>query len=120
MRRPPPMSLQASKLYTPIIFEGFQGEYERSFAAWTKALDENNAYLLGDCTYEEYKFVGDPLKQIVLCSCRQFDRIGILCGHALKVLDLMNIKSLSPQYVLKHWRQGKRGPELYKTIREET
>ena len=61
MRRPPSMSLQASKLYTPIIFEAFQGEYERSFAAWTKALDENNAYLVGDCTYEEYKFVGDPL-----------------------------------------------------------
>ena len=114
------MLLQASKLYTPIIFEAFQGEYERSFAAWTKALDENNAYLVGDCTYEEYKFVGDPLKQIVLCSYKQFDRIGILCGHALKVLDLMNIKSLRPQYVLKHWRQGKHGLELYKTIREET
>jgi hypothetical protein len=101
------MLLQASKLYTPIIFEAFQGEYERSLAAWTKVLDENNAYLVGDCTYEEeYKVVGDPLKQTVLCSCKQFDRIdriGILCGHALKVLDLMNIKSLPAQYVLKRW-----------------
>ena len=61
MMRPPPMLVQASKLYTPIIFGAFQGEYERSFAAWTKALDENNAYLVEDCTYEEYKFVGDPL-----------------------------------------------------------
>jgi hypothetical protein len=30
MRRPPPILVQASKLYTPIIFEAFQGEYERS------------------------------------------------------------------------------------------
>lgn len=32
-------------------------------------------------------------KQTIECSCWMFDRIGILCGHALKVLDLMNIKS---------------------------
>jgi zinc finger SWIM domain-containing protein 3 len=109
MRRPPPILLQASKLYTPIIFEAFQGEYERSLAACTKALDEDNAYLVGHCIYEEeYKVVGDPLKQTVLCSCKQFDRIGILCGHALKVLDLMNIKSLPPQYVLKRWTREAR------------
>jgi zinc finger SWIM domain-containing protein 3 len=109
MRRPPPMLLQASKLYTPIIFEAFQGEYERSLAAWTQALDENNAYLVGDYTYEEeYKVVSDRLKQTVLCSCKQFDRIGILCGHALMVLDLMNIKLLPAQYVLKRWTREAR------------
>jgi zinc finger SWIM domain-containing protein 3 len=98
------MLVQASKLYTPIIFEAFQGEYERSLAACTKAQDGTNEYLVGDFTYEEeYKVVGDPLKEMVVCSCRQFDRNGILCSHALKVLDLMNIKSLQPQYVLKHW-----------------
>jgi len=96
-------------LYTPIIFEAFQGEYEISLAACTEALNENNAYLVGDCIYEEeYKVVGDPLKQTVLCSCKQFDRIGILRGHALKVLDLMNIKSLPPQYVLKRWTREAR------------
>jgi hypothetical protein len=58
------------------------------------------------CYYnEEYKVVGDPLKQTVVCRCKQFDRIAILCGHALKVLDLVTIKSLPPQYVLKWWTQ---------------
>jgi zinc finger SWIM domain-containing protein 3 len=109
MMRPPPMLVQASKLYTPIIFEAFRGEYERSLAACTKALDGTNEYLVGDFTYEEeYKVVGDPLKETVVCSCRQFDRIGILCSHALKVLDLMNIKSLPPQYVLKRWTREAR------------
>lgn len=60
MMRPPPMLVQASKLYTPIIFEAFQGQYERSLAACTKALDGRNEYLVGDFTYEEeYKVVGD-------------------------------------------------------------
>jgi hypothetical protein len=73
-------------------------------AVCTKALDGTNEYLVEDFTYEEeYKVVSDPLKETVVCSCRQFDRIGILCSYALKVLDLMNIKSLPPQYVLKHW-----------------
>ena len=91
MKRPPPILVQAGNVYVPGIFEAFQGEYERSLAACTKALDGCNEYLVGDFTYEEeYKVIGDPLKQTVECSCPQFDRIGILCGHALKILDLMN------------------------------
>jgi hypothetical protein len=43
---------------------------------------------------EEYKVIGNPLEQTVLCSYSQFNRVGILCCHALKVLDLINIKSL--------------------------
>jgi hypothetical protein len=72
-------------------------------------LDANNTYLVGDFTFEEgYEVIGDPSKETVVCKCQQFDRIGILCAHALKVLDLMNIKSLPPQYVLKRWTREAR------------
>jgi zinc finger SWIM domain-containing protein 3 len=105
-----PMLLQVSKLYTPVIFEAFQGKYERSMAACTLALEGNNEYFVSiksldkDFRYEkEYKVIGDPLQQTSTCSYGQFNRIGILCGHAIKVLDLMNIKSLPAQYVLKRW-----------------
>nr|ABF95222.1 transposon protein, putative, unclassified [Oryza sativa Japonica Group] len=110
-----PMLLQASKVYTPIIFEAFKGEYERSMAACTKALDGDNEFLVsigsfeGDLTFEEeYRVVGDPSEQTSICSCGKFNRIGILCGHALKVLDLMNIKSLPAQYILKRWTREAR------------
>jgi hypothetical protein len=56
----------------------------------------------------EYRVVGDPSEQTSICSCGQFNRIGILCGHALKVLDLMNIKSLPAQYILKRWTREAR------------
>ena len=109
------MLIQASKLYTPTIFEAFQGEYERSMVACTTALEGTNEYLIAigsldeNFTLEkEYKVIGDPLEQTSTCSCGQFSRIGILCGHALKVLDLMNIKSLPPQYVLKRWTREAR------------
>jgi zinc finger SWIM domain-containing protein 3 len=88
-----PMLIQTSKLYTPIIFEAFQGEYKRSMVACTTALEGSNEYLVAigsldeNFTFEkEYKVTGDPLEQTSTCSCGQFGRIGILCGHALKVL----------------------------------
>ena len=107
------MLLQLSKLYTPIIFEAFQGEYERSMAACTTALEGNSEYLVSiyheDFRYEkEYKVIGDPLQQTSTCSRGQFNIIGILCSHAIKVLDLMNIKSLPAQYVLKRWTKEAR------------
>jgi hypothetical protein len=111
-----PMLIQASKLYTPIIFEAFQGEYERSMAACTRALERNIEYLVAlggldenfTLLEKEYRVIGDPLQQTSTCNCEQFDRVGILCGHALKVLDLMNIKSLPTQYILKRWTREAR------------
>ena len=65
-----PMLIQASKMYTPHIFEAFQGEYERSMVACTTALECENKYLVAigsldeNFTFEkEYKVNGDPLKQ---------------------------------------------------------
>ena len=105
-----PILIQASKLYTPHIFEAFQDEYERSMVACTTTLECVNEYLVkigslneNFTSEKEYKVIGDPLKQTSTCSCGQFNRIGILCGHALKVLDLMNIKTLPTQYVPKRW-----------------
>ena len=39
------MLIQASKMYTPIILEAFQGEYERSMVACSTALEGNIAIL---------------------------------------------------------------------------
>jgi hypothetical protein len=102
------MLVQVSKLYTPLIFEAFQLQYERSVVACARPLDGENEYLVTigneDLIFEkEYKVIVNSLEQIVICTCNQFKRIGILCGHALKVLNLMNIKTLPPQYILKRW-----------------
>jgi len=36
-----PMLVQASEVYTIVIFKAFQGQYERFMDAWSRALDEN-------------------------------------------------------------------------------
>jgi hypothetical protein len=103
------MLLQASKVYTPNTFESFQNEYERSMSAYIKAV-EHNEYIVAigsldnESTFEEEcRVVGNYSEQLVTCSCGQFERAGILCIHALKVLDVMNIKSLPERYILKRW-----------------
>uniref|UniRef100_A0A8R7Q4E2 SWIM-type domain-containing protein n=1 Tax=Triticum urartu TaxID=4572 RepID=A0A8R7Q4E2_TRIUA len=112
-----PMLLQTSEAYTPTIFEAFKSEYRRSMAACSRALDGDNTYVVtivranGDLSSElERIVVGDPLEQTASCSCFQFKRTGVLCAHALKVLDLMNIKLLPNHYPLKRWtREAKSG-----------
>jgi zinc finger SWIM domain-containing protein 3 len=112
-----PMLVQASQVYTPIIFEALQSEYERSMAACARVLDGDNKYaiaigsLRGDLSFEQERIViGDPLNQTVSCSCGMFNRSGILCAHGLKVLDLMNIKILLAHYILKRWtREARNG-----------
>jgi zinc finger SWIM domain-containing protein 3 len=90
-------------------------------AACTKLLDGNKyvvsiAILHGDITFEDERIVlGDPLNKTATCSCGMFERTGILCGHGLKVLDLMNIKTLPTHYVLKRWtREARKGSILDK------
>ena len=112
-----PMLVQASEVYTPVIFEAFQGEYERSMAACARVLDGEHKYavvvgnLLGELSSEvEYIVLGDPLHQKASCSCKMFERTGILCAHSLKVLDLMNIKRLPLHYILNGWtREARNG-----------
>jgi hypothetical protein len=45
---------------------------------------------------------------MVFCSCRQSEKIGILCSHNLKVLDMMNMKVLPEHYILKRWTRETR------------
>jgi hypothetical protein len=34
----------------------------------------------------------NPLDQTLSCSCRKFETFGILCRHALKILNVFDIK----------------------------
>ncbi|XP_078182803.1 protein FAR1-RELATED SEQUENCE 5-like isoform X1 [Carex rostrata] len=108
-----PILLQASRIYTPKIFESFQDEYELAMGAYVKppfeGQQKNEFFVsVGDLELESryekcFKVIGNVSDQMVLCNCNKFESHGLLCGHALKVLDLMNIKLLPERYILKRW-----------------
>jgi hypothetical protein len=52
--------------------------------------------------------MGNHVEQKVSCDCRKFETHGILCSHALKVLDVMNIKQIPEHYILKRWTRDAR------------
>ena len=38
---------------------------------------------------------------VVTCSCKMFEILGLLCRHALQILIVKNVTELSVQYILK-------------------
>ncbi|KAL6905984.1 hypothetical protein ACP4OV_003585 [Aristida adscensionis] len=79
-------------------------------AAYTRPSSEENGYIVGIEILDEKSILEEErmvfyysCEQKVICTCKLFERTGILCSHALKVLDLMNIKQLPEHYIMKRW-----------------
>ncbi|KAJ3708531.1 hypothetical protein LUZ61_012236 [Rhynchospora tenuis] len=77
-----------------------------------------NAYTLGIRSTQANESFNSTLKRylnlknapvrvdkLVVLSCKMFERVEILCCHALKVLDREDIKIIPPKYILKSWTQ---------------
>ncbi|KAK2965105.1 hypothetical protein RJ640_026115 [Escallonia rubra] len=107
-----PLLKQAGKVYTPKIFELFQRQWEKSLLALVGNKQERGGlqeYLIVSCDEEgEYVVTHDEENATLSCSCNKFETVGILCGHALKVLDVLGIKYIPETYILKRWTRGAR------------
>ncbi|KAG8383568.1 hypothetical protein BUALT_Bualt04G0027100 [Buddleja alternifolia] len=57
--------------------------------------------------------VFDKHKCEVQCSCHKFETMGILCKHALKALDFMNVGFLPESYIKKRWTKNVRNRVPY-------
>ncbi|XP_028806268.1 protein FAR1-RELATED SEQUENCE 5-like isoform X1 [Neltuma alba] len=101
-----------SDAYTPRAFEVFQQGYEKSLNVVVNQFSRNGSLFEYKAnTFEhirQYNVTFNSLDDTVLCSCMQFERVGFLCSHALKVLDHMNIKVVPSQYILKRWTKEAR------------
>jgi hypothetical protein len=112
-----PLLKHAVEMYTPVIFKKFHDEYDYASAAIIKHRSESQSvheYIVG--LYEkdkEYKVIFDHDNKIISYSCMKFEIFGILCCHALKVFDLLDIKRIPDAYILERWtREAKSGPIL--------
>ncbi|OMO97920.1 Cytochrome P450 [Corchorus olitorius] len=100
----------ASEIYTPKAFEVFQHEYEKSLNVVADQCSQNG-YLYKVKTFgqnKEYNVTFDPSNDTVICSCMKFEYVGFLCSHAVRVLDLRNIKVVPSQYILRRWTKDAR------------
>jgi zinc finger SWIM domain-containing protein 3 len=104
-----PILNQVAKLYTPKVFALFQNEVEEVQPLSIinhNASQATHTYVVGVFNgHGEYKIMWNPLDQTLSCSCRKFETFGILCRHALKILDVLDIKLIPNRYITKRWRR---------------
>uniref|UniRef100_A0A2N9FI68 Protein FAR1-RELATED SEQUENCE n=1 Tax=Fagus sylvatica TaxID=28930 RepID=A0A2N9FI68_FAGSY len=104
-----PMEKQAANIYTRTMFEIFQNELIRIMSVPLRRITKSGTTFTFKVTEGEnieniVEF--NRLDSTVTCSCRMFESIGILCVHALKVLNTKNIFQIPPQYILKRWTKS--------------
>ncbi|GFP84970.1 protein far1-related sequence 5 [Phtheirospermum japonicum] len=99
-------------VYTPVIFKAFQHEYENCLnIVVNQCVETVNSVEYKVSTYgqvRQYTVLCSSEDDSVACSCMKFESVGILCSHALKVLDYSNIKIVPSQYMLKRWTRDAR------------
>ncbi|KAL8471176.1 hypothetical protein ACS0TY_028125 [Phlomoides rotata] len=103
---------QVREVYTPIIFKTFHQEYENCLnIVISQSIDAVPSVEYKVNTYGEvrhYTVLYSSEDDSVACSCMKFESVGILCSHALKVLDYRNIKIVPSRYVMKRWTRDAR------------
>ncbi|XP_042496111.1 protein FAR1-RELATED SEQUENCE 5-like [Macadamia integrifolia] len=107
-----PIMNQALEIYTPKIFEELQHKYIWITACFIKFQKEsatihNNIVVFVDREWN-FNVECNPVGPTIACSCRKFETFGILCCHALKIFDVLDIKFIPANYVLRRWTRGGR------------
>ncbi|XP_051117885.1 protein FAR1-RELATED SEQUENCE 5-like [Andrographis paniculata] len=106
------MLKQMREIYTPVIFKMFQQEYESYLNNVIGQCSDNLSsveYKVGAYgRVRHHRVLYSSEDESVACSCRMFQSVGILCSHALKVLDYRNIKLVPGHYILKRWTRDAR------------
>lgn len=103
-------------IYSPEVFEVFQKEFEDSCDLVIDQCNENgplSEYKLSSfgklC---QHTVAFNSSDETVECSCMKFEYAGILCSHALKVLDVRSIKVVPEKYILKRWTKDARVEDI--------
>lgn len=88
----------AAKVYTPVVFKIFENEVLQALNCdlfYYGDVDAEKVYRLKvHDQHHEHVVKFCPLESRVKCSCKKFEFVSILCFHALKMLDINNIKTV--------------------------
>ncbi|KAG6744874.1 hypothetical protein POTOM_051514 [Populus tomentosa] len=100
---------QAADIYTCTLFKTFQEEFLKCLSVTIEETASNETittYKLTEEGQKESVVEFNCLDSRVACSCKKFESFGILCVHALKVLNARNIFHIPHKYVLKRWTKS--------------
>lgn len=103
-----PIEEQCRRLYTLAMFKVFQKELLECYSYAGIKINVEGAisrYLVQKCgNGDERNTVAFNASNLnISCSCKMFEFEGVLCRHALKVFQIMNIRELPSRYILHRW-----------------
>ncbi|KAM0029601.1 putative transcription factor FAR family [Helianthus debilis subsp. tardiflorus] len=106
-----PLEEQCSRLYTITVFKAFQQELLESYNYVGIKINMEGTvsrYLVQKCgNGDERNTVAFNASNLnINCSCRMFEFEGILCRHALKIFQVMNVKEVPSSYILHRWTKN--------------
>ncbi|EPS67201.1 hypothetical protein M569_07575, partial [Genlisea aurea] len=106
-----PIEEQCRRLYTMEMFKIFQKELLECYSYVGIKINVEGTisrYLVQKCgNGDERNTVAFNTSNLnVSCSCKMFEFEGILCRHALKVFQIMNIRELPSRYILHRWSKN--------------
>ncbi|WVZ77422.1 hypothetical protein U9M48_025287 [Paspalum notatum var. saurae] len=102
-----PMLKTAADSYTRTVYVDFEEEFKKLFILPCSFLSQNgtiSTYKLSPLNLEaEAYVVFNSEDTTISCSCKMYECKGMLCKHALRVLNYSNIFTLPSHYILKRW-----------------
>ena len=98
----------AMQRYTTTIFREVEAEYSHALGSILKLLDQVGSAHMYEVWLEgkeqtKQRVSFDSLTQQVECSCKNFEEVGWLCFHSLRVLIQHSLTSIPPKYIKKRW-----------------
>ncbi|KAL2898336.1 Protein FAR1-RELATED SEQUENCE 11, partial [Bienertia sinuspersici] len=99
-----PMEKQASQVLTPFAFEKFREEWSRSCQYSIKYVDGYNytvKYYANEISRCHIVFWDS---NVAMCSCKQFEFMGIICRHIFRVFLQVDCHEVPPMYLPIRWR----------------
>jgi hypothetical protein len=116
---------QAAESYTHRIYKLFEAEFLDGCGA--TSCDESSCggtLLRFDITMQGrgskmWTVLLDTSTMEISCDCRKFERMGLLCSHALKAFSLQNVDTIPDKYILKRWTKDARR-SMYNLSQEDS
>lgn len=106
----------ASKIYTRAMFEKF-GEilYEAGYYE-VEVVDNGKVYIAKNIQADKreqwmkvrFRVTVTENREAFECECGQFEHMGLLCCHVLKVMDHLDVKEIPERHIVKRWTRDAR------------
>ncbi|XAR48701.1 hypothetical protein NMG60_11031600 [Bertholletia excelsa] len=106
-----PIEEQGRHLYTMTMFKAFQKELLECYGYVGIKINMEGSisrYLVQKCGNgdERHTVAFNANNLNISCSCKMFEFEGMLCRHALKIFQMVNIRELPSRYILHRWTKN--------------